>query len=55
MMVTANSRNRRPSTPAMNRIGMKTAASDTVIDRMVKPISREPLSAASSGRSPCSM
>ena len=33
----------------MNRIGMNTAASDVVIVRIVKPISFEPLSAASSG------
>ena len=39
----------------MNRIGMNTAPSDVVIVRMVKPISREPLSEASSGRSPFSM
>ena len=39
----------------MNRIGMNTAASDVVIVRIVKPISFEPFSAASSGFSPCSM
>ena len=49
VIVTANSRNSRPSIPLMNRIGMNTAASDVVIVRIVKPISREPLSAASSG------
>src|SRR5665811_1064579 len=54
-MVTANSRNRRPRMPAMNRIGMKTAASDSVMDTMVKPISREPVSAACMGVSPISM
>ena len=54
-MVTANSRNRRPRMPAMNRIGMKTAASDSVMETMVKPISREPWSAASIGVSPISM
>ncbi len=41
--------------PLMKRIGMNTAASDVVIVRMVKPISRDPFSAASSGASPCSM
>ena len=41
--------------PAMNRIGMKTAASEIVIDRIVNQISREPRSAASIGDSPCSM
>ncbi len=54
-MVTANSRNRRPRIPPMNRIGMKTAASDSVIETMVKPISFEPWSDASIGFSPCSM
>ena len=41
-MVTANSLNRRPSMPPMNSTGMNTAASDSVIETMVKPISREP-------------
>ena len=41
--------------PAMNRIGMKTAASDSVMETMVKPISREPVSAACMGCSPISM
>ena len=52
VIVTANSRNSRPRMPLMNRIGMNTAASDTVIVTIVKPISFEPLSAASSGASP---
>ena len=39
----------------MKRIGMNTAASDVVIVRIVKPISFEPFSAASSGASPLSM
>ena len=55
VIVTANSRNKRPRIPAMNRIGMNTAASEVVIVRIVKPISFEPLSAASSGASPASM
>ena len=50
MMVTANSCSSRPRMPPMNSTGMKTAASESVIDRMVKPISREPLSAASIAR-----
>ena len=54
-MVTANSLNRRPSTPPMNSTGMKTAASDSVIETMVKPISRDPFSAAIIGASPSSM
>ena len=54
MSVTANSRNSRPTLPAMSRIGMKTATSDVLIESTVKPISREPLSAACSGGSPAS-
>ena len=53
-IVTENSRNRRPSTPPMNRTGMNTAASDSVIETIVKPISREPTSEAVSGSSPSS-
>jgi len=53
-MVTANSRNNRPSSPDMNRIGMNTAASDVVIVRIVKAISFEPFSAASNAASPAS-
>ena len=49
VIVTANSRNSRPRMPPMNRIGMNTAASDIVIVTIVKPISCEPFSAASSG------
>ena len=45
-MVTANSRNSRPRMPDMNRMGMKTAASERVIATMVKPISLDPASAA---------
>ena len=55
VIVTANSRNMRPRTPVMNRIGMKTAASETVIVTSVKAISFEPLSAASNAFSPSSM
>ena len=54
MMVTANSCSRRPSTPPMNNTGMNTAASDSVIDMIVKPISFDPLSAASRPPSPFS-
>ena len=53
--VTANSWNMRPITPPISRSGMNTATSDTEIDRMVKPISPAPLSAASSGARPSSM
>src|SRR6516165_2462332 len=49
VMVTANSRNTRPTMPPINSNGMKTAINDKVIEMMVKPTSREPLSAASSG------
>ncbi len=48
-MVTANSCSSRPTIPPMNSTGMNTAASDSVMERMVKPISREPFSAASIG------
>ena len=53
--VTANSRNRRPTTSPMNNSGISTAMSDTVSERMVKPICSAPLSAASMGGSPASM
>ena len=39
----------------MNMSGMNTATSDRVIDRMVKPISREPRNAASRTGTPASM
>ena len=41
-IVAANSRNTRPTTPPMKKTGMNTATSDSVIETMVKPISREP-------------
>ena len=53
--VTANSRNRRPTTSPMKSSGINTAISEIVSEMMVKPICREPLSAASSGGSPSSM
>ena len=53
--VTANSRNRRPTTSCMNSSGISTAISETVSEMMVKPIWPAPFSAASSGDSPCSM
>ena len=52
--ITANSRNRRPTTPLIIRMGMKTAISDMLIDKTVKPISSAPLRAASIGFMPCS-
>jgi len=39
----------------MNMSGMKTATSESVIERIVKPISPEPLKAASRTGTPCSM
>ena len=39
----------------MNITGMNTAASERVIEMIVEEISREPLMAAESGASPCSM
>ncbi len=33
-MVTANSRNTRPTTPPMNSTGMNTATSDSVMEMM---------------------
>src|ERR1035438_9258099 len=52
--VIANSRNRRPTMPAMRRIGIKTAISDMLMDKMVKPISFEPWNAAFIGGMPAS-
>ena len=46
-IVTENSRNRRPMMPLIIRSGISTATSETEIEMMVKPISAEPLSAAS--------
>ena len=43
--VTANSRNRRPTSPPISSSGMKTATSDRLIDRTVKPTSPEPTNA----------
>ena len=54
-MVTENSRKSRPRTPPMKSTGMNTAASDSVMDTIVKPISLDPVSDASSGSSPISM
>ncbi len=46
-IVTANSRNTRPTMPPISSTGMNTAISENVIEMMVKPISRAPFSAAS--------
>ena len=55
MMVTANSWNSRPMMPPMNSTGMNTAASESVIERIVKPISRAPSRAACMRGLPISM
>src|SRR5579864_9066170 len=52
--ITANSRNRRPTTPLIIRMGMKTEMSETLIDNTVKPISSAPLRAACIGFMPFS-
>jgi len=52
MIVTENSCSRRPTTPPMKKTGRNTAIRDSVIDRIVNPISRDPFIAASSGPSP---
>ena len=41
--VTANSRKRRPTMPPIIRMGMKTAISDMLMEKTVKPISCAPL------------
>jgi len=53
-IVTANSRKSRPRIPPGTALGMKTAASDSVIEMMVNPISFDPLIAACNGSSPLS-
>ena len=50
----ANSWKRPPITPGMKKIGMKTATSEIEIEKMVKPISFEPCTAASKGSMPSS-
>ena len=54
-MLTANSLNSRPRMPPINSTGMKTAASDRVMEMMVKPISLEPSNAACIGGDPISI
>ena len=53
--VSANSRNNRPTMSPMKSSGISTAISDTVNDKIVKPIWLEPTKAACSGGSPSSM
>jgi hypothetical protein len=45
-MVTANSRNSRPTMPPMNSRGRNTAVSDSVIETTVNDTSRAPSNAA---------
>ncbi|KAG1329087.1 hypothetical protein G6F61_015075 [Rhizopus arrhizus] len=54
VMVSANSANRRPTTPPMNSSGMNAAINDRLIETTVKPISSAPFSAASIGPNPAS-
>ncbi len=53
--VIANSWNSRPRMPPMKISGMNTATSDRLIDTTVKPICREPISAACIGGTPRSV
>ena len=52
--VTANSRNRRPTTPPINKRGVNTPIRETLMVITVKPISFAPLSAAWNGSMPFS-
>ena len=53
--VTPNSPNSRPISPLMKEMGTNTAISTSVVAMTAKPISREPLMAASAGGSPVSI
>ena len=52
---TANSRNKRPTTPPISRMGMNTAIRETLMDTTVKPISRAPCKAAARAGMPRSV
>jgi hypothetical protein len=52
--VTANSRKSRPTIPPIISKGMKTAISEMLIVKTVKPISCAPFIAAAKGPMPCS-
>ena len=54
MITTANSRNSRPTMPPIKSTGINTAASDKVMETMVKPISADPSKAAVCGSLPIS-
>ncbi len=49
----ANSRKRRPMMPPISSSGMKTAISETLMEKTVKPISFAPSSVACIGVMPC--
>ncbi len=51
---TANSRNSRPTIPPIMRMGIKTAISDMLMEKTVKPISFAPCSEAANGSMPAS-
>ncbi len=51
---TENSRNRRPTMPPMNKMGVNTATREMEMDTTVKPTSRAPRRAARRGLSPIS-
>ena len=53
--VKANSRNSEPIRPGIRPIGAKTAATVAVVATMAKPISRDPMKAASTGCRPSRM
>ena len=52
---TENSRNRRPTMPPMNRMGVNTATREMEMDTTVKPTSRAPRRAARRGLSPVTL
>ncbi len=54
-IVTENSWSSLPTMPPMNRTGMNTATSDSVMEMIVKPISFEAANAASIRPFPISM
>src|SRR6266446_4604595 len=55
LRTTANSRKSRPTMPPISRMGIKTATSEVLMERTVKPISLAPFMVASRGFMPFSM
>ena len=55
LIVTANSRNNRPTIPPINSTGINTATRESVMETIVKPTSFEPFRAASNGFIPSSI